>query len=104
MISLCERGEASARSFRDSMARSESEEDTQRVRIVEARVNHLIQDRDATKLQVDFGHDETALIEHWQVLAARGLKQEGPAKWEQGRPCAGRSNCLLRMPLPATTD
>jgi hypothetical protein len=73
-------------------------------RIVEARVNHLIQDRDATKLQVDFGHDETALIEHWQVLAARGLKQEGPAKWEQGRPCAGRSNCLLRIPLPATTD
>ena len=37
-------------------------------RIVEARVNHLVQDRDATKLQVDFGHDETALIELWQVL------------------------------------
>jgi hypothetical protein len=37
-------------------------------RIVEAGVNHLIQDRDATKLQVDFGHDETALIELWQVL------------------------------------
>jgi hypothetical protein len=37
-------------------------------RIVEARVNHLIQDRDGTKLQVDFGHDETALIELWQVL------------------------------------
>jgi hypothetical protein len=35
---------------------------------VKARVNHLIQDRDATKLQVDFGHDETALIELWQVL------------------------------------
>jgi hypothetical protein len=32
-------------------------------RIVEARVNHLIQDRDGIKLQVDFGHDETALIE-----------------------------------------
>ena len=37
-------------------------------RIVEARVNHLIQDRDGIKLQVDFGHDETALIELWQVL------------------------------------
>lgn len=36
--------------------------------IVEARVNHLIQDRDGIKLQVDFGHDETALIELWQVL------------------------------------
>jgi hypothetical protein len=35
---------------------------------VEARVNHVIQDRDATKLPVDFGHDETALIELWQVL------------------------------------
>jgi DoxX len=31
-------------------------------------INHLIQDCDATKLQVDFGHDETALIELWQVL------------------------------------
>ena len=37
-------------------------------RIVEARVNHLIQDRDGIKLQVDFGQDETALIEIWQVL------------------------------------
>ena len=50
------------------MARSDSEEDTQRVRIVEARVNHLIQDRDGIKLQVEVGHDETALIELWQVL------------------------------------
>ena len=58
-----EQREASARSFRDSMARSESGR-----RIVEARVNHLIQDRDGIKLQVDFGHDETALIEIWQVL------------------------------------
>ena len=37
-------------------------------RIVEARVNHLIQDRNGTKLQVDFGHDETALVELWPVL------------------------------------
>ena len=57
------------------------EEDTQRVkagqsilvklsggRIVEARVNHVIRHRDGTKLQVDFGQDETALIELWQVL------------------------------------
>ena len=35
---------------------------------MEARVNHLIQDRDGTKLEVDVGHDETALIELWQVL------------------------------------
>jgi hypothetical protein len=37
-------------------------------RIVEARVNHVIPHPDGTKLQVDFGHDETALIELWQVL------------------------------------
>jgi hypothetical protein len=36
-------------------------------RIVEACVNHVIQRRDGTKLQVDFGRDETALIELWQV-------------------------------------
>jgi hypothetical protein len=74
-----EQREASARSFRDSMARSESRmakkmpkeyKSGQSIlvelsgrRIVEARVNHLIQDRDGIKLQVDFGHDETALIE-----------------------------------------
>lgn len=37
-------------------------------RIEEARVNHVIQHPDGIKLQVDFGHDETALIELWQVL------------------------------------
>lgn len=37
-------------------------------RIEEARVNHVIQHADGTKLQVDFGHDETALIELWQVV------------------------------------
>ncbi len=37
-------------------------------RIVEARLNRLIQDRNGIKLQVDFGHDETALIELWRVL------------------------------------
>jgi hypothetical protein len=36
--------------------------------IEEARINHVIQHPDGTKLQVDFGHDETALIEVWQVL------------------------------------
>ena len=37
-------------------------------RIEEARINHVIQHPDGTKLQVDFGHDETALVELWQVL------------------------------------
>ena len=37
-------------------------------RIEEARVNHVVQHSDGTKLQVDFGHDETALIELWQVV------------------------------------
>jgi hypothetical protein len=39
-------------------------------RIAEARVNHVIPHSDGTTLQVDFGHDETALIE------LRGLKQQ----------------------------
>ena len=37
-------------------------------RIEEARINHIVQLSDGIKLQVDFGHDETALIELWQVL------------------------------------
>jgi hypothetical protein len=37
-------------------------------RIEEARINHVIQHPDGMKLQVDFGHDETALVELWQVL------------------------------------
>ena len=31
-------------------------------RIEQARINHVLQDQDGTKLQVDFGYDETALI------------------------------------------
>jgi hypothetical protein len=37
-------------------------------RIEEARINHVIQHSEGTKLQVDFGHDETTLVELWQVL------------------------------------
>ena len=37
-------------------------------RIEEAQVNHVIQHPDGIKLPVDFGHDETALIELWQVV------------------------------------
>ena len=37
-------------------------------RIEEARVNHVVPGRDGPRLQVDFGHDETALIYTWQVL------------------------------------
>lgn len=37
-------------------------------RIEEARINHVVQHRDGIKLQVDFGHDETALIELCQVV------------------------------------
>ena len=37
-------------------------------RIEEVRINYVIQHSDGMKLQVDFGHDETALIELWQVL------------------------------------
>lgn len=44
--------------------------------IEEARSNHVVQGSDGIKLQVDFGHDETALLETWQVIevqkAARG--------------------------------
>ena len=36
--------------------------------IEEARVNHVVQHPDGIKLQVDFGHDETALIELWPVV------------------------------------
>ena len=67
-------------------------------RIVEARVNHLIQDRDATKLQVDFGHDETALIEHWQVLAARGLKQKGRPNGNKAGPAPGGVTAFFAFP------
>jgi hypothetical protein len=38
-------------------------------RIEEAPINHVIQSPEGIKLQVDFGHDETALIETWQVVS-----------------------------------
>jgi hypothetical protein len=44
-------------------------------RIVEARVNHVIPHSDGTKLQVDFGRDETALIELWQVVWSRNSNE-----------------------------
>jgi hypothetical protein len=36
-------------------------------RIEEARINHVLRESDSTKL-LDFGHDETALVELWQVM------------------------------------
>jgi hypothetical protein len=81
---LREPGKAPASGFRDSIGRSESgmakktpEEykpgQSIRVklsggRIEEARINHVIQHPDGMKLQVDFGHDETALVELWQII------------------------------------
>jgi hypothetical protein len=37
-------------------------------RIEEARINRVIRHSNGTKPQVDFGHDETPLVELWQVL------------------------------------
>jgi hypothetical protein len=37
-------------------------------RIVNATVKAVIERTDGKQLQVDFGHDETTLIELWQVL------------------------------------
>jgi hypothetical protein len=37
-------------------------------RIVSAMVKAVVERTDGKRLQVDFGHDETALIELWQVL------------------------------------
>jgi hypothetical protein len=37
-------------------------------RIEEAAIKAIIERADGIRLQVDFGHDETALIESWQVV------------------------------------
>ena len=37
-------------------------------RIEEATIKAVIEHTDRIRLQVDFGHDETALIELWQVV------------------------------------
>jgi hypothetical protein len=37
-------------------------------RIEEAKIAAVIPHEDGVQLQVDFGHDETALIELWQVV------------------------------------
>ena len=38
-------------------------------RVVEARVRAVVKAVDGVRLQVDYGHDETALVEMWQVRA-----------------------------------
>jgi len=37
-------------------------------RIEEATIKAVIEHIDGIRLQVDFGHDQTALIELWQVV------------------------------------
>jgi hypothetical protein len=37
-------------------------------RIVDATVKAVIEHTDGIQLQVDFGHDETALVHGWQVV------------------------------------
>jgi len=37
-------------------------------KIEDAVVRAVIEDSDGTKLQVDFGHEQTALIHEWQVV------------------------------------
>jgi hypothetical protein len=37
-------------------------------RIEEAKIAAVVPHEDGVRLQVDFGHDETALIELWQVV------------------------------------
>jgi hypothetical protein len=41
-------------------------------RIVEATVKALVDTTEGTRLQVDFGHDETALVFEWQVVVEEG--------------------------------
>jgi hypothetical protein len=40
-----------------------------RGRIEEATVKAIIERTDGLRLQVDFGHEQTALIELWQVVS-----------------------------------
>jgi hypothetical protein len=37
-------------------------------RIVEATIKALVDTTEGTRLQVDFGYDETALVFEWQVV------------------------------------
>jgi hypothetical protein len=37
-------------------------------RIVEATIRAIVEHTDGLRLQVDFGQDETALIEEWQIV------------------------------------
>jgi hypothetical protein len=37
-------------------------------RIVEATIKAIVDATEGTRLQVDFGYDETALISEWQVV------------------------------------
>jgi hypothetical protein len=37
-------------------------------RIVEATIKALVDTTEGTRLQVDFGYDETALVHEWQVV------------------------------------
>jgi hypothetical protein len=38
-------------------------------RIEEATIKAIVEHTDGVRLQVDFGHDETALVELWQVVS-----------------------------------
>jgi NAD(P)H-flavin reductase len=40
-------------------------------RIEEAKIAAVIPRDDGVRLQVDFGHDETALVELWQIVEDR---------------------------------
>ena len=40
-------------------------------RIVEATIKALVDTTEGTRLQVDFGYDETALVYDWQVVEGR---------------------------------
>jgi hypothetical protein len=37
-------------------------------RIVEATIRAIVEHTDGLRLQVDFGKDETALIQEWQIV------------------------------------
>jgi len=37
-------------------------------RIEEATIRAIVEDKDGLRLQVDFGHEQTALIHVWQVV------------------------------------
>jgi hypothetical protein len=41
-------------------------------RIVEATIKALVDTTEGTRLQVDFGYDETALVYEWQVVVEEG--------------------------------